>query len=140
SMPALAIRFSTGRNGVAELHGETSRRIWASLWPGVPLQEVPISHVTNGVHLSTWMAPAMQELVTATIGEDWQRRSVTDDDVWRGFEAVDPAALWAVRRTLKRQSVRFLRRRLQKQLTRHEASQTAALDSGRLPEDAAPAS
>ena len=137
SMPALAIRFSTGRNGVAELHGETSRRIWASLWPGVPLQEVPISHVTNGVHLSTWMAPAMQELVTATIGEDWQRRSVTDDDVWRGFEAVDPAALWAVRRTLKRQSVRFLRRRLQKQLTRHEASQTALLDSADLFDDEA---
>ena len=124
SMPALAIRFSSGRNGVARLHGETSRRIWADLWPGVPLQEVPIEHVTNGVHLATWMAPAMQRLVSDTIGDDWPA-AVADEQTWRGFESVDPAAYWDVRKALKRQSLRFLRRRLERQLTRQEASPTA---------------
>src|SRR5690606_13490401 len=57
SMPALAIRFSSGRNGVAALHGDTSRHIWARLWPEVPVEEVPIGHVTNGVHVATWVAP-----------------------------------------------------------------------------------
>lgn len=132
SMPALAIRFSSGRNGVAELHGETSRRIWSSLWPGVPESEVPIGHVTNGVHLATWMAPEMQDLLTATVGEGWQDSSASDER-WRAFEEnVDAAALWTVRRTLKAQSVRFLRRRLERQLTRHEASPTALQESAAM--------
>jgi len=131
SMPALAIRFSSGRNGVAALHGETSRRIWADLWPGVPLQEVPIGHITNGVHVSTWMAPAMQRLVADTLGDDWKLR-VDDEELWRALEDVDPAALWEVRRSLKEQSLRFLRRRLERQLRRHEASPTALHDSAAI--------
>ena len=131
SMPALAIRFSSGRNGVAELHGETSRRIWADLWPGVPLEEVPIGHVTNGVHLATWMAPAMQSLVARTVGGGWQS-VVADESTWQRFSEVDPAEYWEVRKALKRQSLRFLRRRLERQLTRQEASPTALLGSSAI--------
>ncbi|HLV12719.1 MAG TPA: alpha-glucan family phosphorylase [Trueperaceae bacterium] len=120
SMTALALRFSTDRNGVAELHGETSRRIWAGLWPGVPVDEVPITHVTNGVHVRTWMAPAVRDLVTAVLGEGWIDGA--DEAGWEAFESVDPARLWDVRRSLKRQSLRFLRRRLARQLRRQEAS------------------
>jgi len=130
-MPALAIRFSSGRNGVAALHGETSRRIWADLWPGVPLSEVPIGHVTNGVHLATWMAPAMQQLVADTVGDDWQS-FVSDEAAWSRFAGVDPAAFWEVRKALKRQSLRFLRRRLERQLTRQEASPTALQGSSAI--------
>ncbi len=121
SMTALALRFSTYRNGVAELHGETSRRIWAGLWPGVPVEEVPIGHVTNGVHVRTWMAPAMQDLVGEVIGDGWLDRA-DDESLWEAFRGVDPAALWEVRGHLKRQSLRFLRRRRARQLTRQEAS------------------
>ncbi|HLU83305.1 MAG TPA: alpha-glucan family phosphorylase, partial [Trueperaceae bacterium] len=123
SMPALALRFASGRNGVAELHGDTSRRIWSTLWPDVPVSEVPIGHVTNGVHLKSWMAPAVQELITATLGPDW-REAADEESQWQRFAAVDPAALWRVRRGLKEQSLRFLRRRLQRQLSRQEASPT----------------
>jgi len=131
SMTALALRFSSERNGVAALHGETSRRIWASLWPDVPVDEVPITHVTNGVHLRTWMAPAVQDLVTEVLGEGWLDEA---DDVerWRAFRDVDPARLWEVRRALKRQSLRFLRRRLARQLLRHEASAAALRGSETL--------
>ncbi len=131
SMPALALRFASGRNGVAELHGDTSRHIWSTLWPDVPIAEVPIGHVTNGVHISTWMAPAIQDLVTRTIGEGW-RRSPDALDQWERFQTVDPVALWRARQSLKQQSLRFLRRRLQRQLSRHEASPTALKASAGL--------
>jgi len=131
SMPALALRFSSGRNGVAELHGDTSRHIWSTLWPGVPVAEVPIGHITNGVHLSTWMAPAIQELVTDTLGPAW-RDAPDDRSRWQRFAEVDRAALWRARQSLKEQSLRFLRRRLQRQLRRHEASPTVLKASAGL--------
>ncbi len=131
SMPALALRFSSGRNGVAELHGETSRRIWSELWPDVPVDEVPIGHVTNGVHLSSWMAPEMQELLTSVLPADWPQR-FDDLAMWDDVRQLDDAALWATRRTLKEQSVRFLRQRVLRQLDRQEASPTALKDTGEL--------
>ncbi|MBA2667066.1 MAG: alpha-glucan family phosphorylase [Trueperaceae bacterium] len=122
SMPALALRFTSARNGVARLHGETSRRIWNDLWPDVPEDEVPIGHVTNGVHLRTWIAPEIQDLVSRTLPPEWMKR-VDDVEMWRAFEEVDPADLWSTRRALKEQSVRFLRRRVLRQLDRQEASE-----------------
>ncbi|HET8984843.1 MAG TPA: alpha-glucan family phosphorylase [Trueperaceae bacterium] len=131
SMPALALRFASGRNGVAELHGDTSRRIWSTLWPEVPVAEVPIGHVTNGVHLSSWMAPVIQELITDTLGPAW-RDAPDEESQWQRFAAVDPAALWRARQSLKEQSLRFLRRRLQRQLSRHEVSPTVLKASAGL--------
>ncbi len=131
SMPALAIRFSTGRNGVAALHGDTSRHIWSRLWEGVPVAEVPIGHVTNGVHIATWTAPEVIDLIGDVIGPDWRERT-DDPDAWRAFDSVAAARLWQVRRQMKARSVRFLRRRLLSQLSRHEASPTTLHDSSTL--------
>jgi starch phosphorylase len=131
SMPALALRFSSGRNGVAELHGQTSRRIWNDLWAEVPEEEVPIGHITNGVHLPTWVAPEIQDLVSAHAPADWRER-IAEPPVWSGVRDIDPGDLWEVRRQLKAQSVRFLRRRVMRQLDRYEASPTALKDTGDL--------
>ncbi|MEJ2287081.1 MAG: alpha-glucan family phosphorylase [Deinococcales bacterium] len=131
SMPALALRFSSGRNGVARLHGQTSRRIWSDLWPDVPVDEVPIGHVTNGVHLSSWMAPEMQELLGSVLPKDWPLR-FDDLAMWDGVRELDDGGLWSVRQDLKAQSVRFLRRRVLRQLDRQEASPTALKDTGQL--------
>lgn len=131
SMPALAIRFSSGRNGVAELHGDTSRRIWSSLWPEVPVEEVPIGHVTNGVHVSTWVAPEILQLADQVLGEGWQARQ-DDPETWQAMREVDPERFWQVRRALKARSVRFLRRKLLAQLARHEASAAKLHDSETL--------
>ncbi len=131
SMPALAIRFSSGRNGVAALHGKTSRHIWARLWPEVPVGEVPIGYVTNGVHVPTWAAPEILELATETLGPDWRER-MDDTKTWAPMMDVPAARLWEVRRSLKARSVRFLRRRLLTQLDRHEASPTQLHDSSSL--------
>ncbi len=131
SMPALAIRFSSGRNGVAELHGDTSRRIWSSLWPEVPTEEVPIGHVTNGVHVPTWVAPEMLKLADEVLPADWRAR-VDDVAMWQAFREAPPERFWQARLELKARSVRFLRRRLLKQLARHEASATQIHDSESL--------
>ncbi len=121
SMPALALRFSTHRNGVAELHGDTSRRIWAHLWPGVPVSEVPVGHVTNGVHRGTWMARDVQSLLDRELGSGW-RTADAADGLFDRLEQVDQAEFWAMRQSLKKQSLRFLRRRLAGQLRRRHAS------------------
>ena len=131
SMPALALRFTTGRNGVAKLHGETSRRIWTDLWPEVPAAEVPIGHVTNGVHAATWVAPQVRDLVSRLLPDDWRQR-LDDTAMWRAVADVDPAALWVVRQGIKEQSVRFLRRRVARQLARQEATPTAMADAAQL--------
>jgi starch phosphorylase len=131
SMPALALRFTTGRNGVAKLHGETSRRMWSELWPGVPEDEVPIGHVTNGVHTATWMAPQIASLLEEVLPDDWHRR-LDDVAMWDAAPALEPAALWRARQDMKGQSVRFLRRRVRRQLDRLEASPTDKADVGEL--------
>jgi glycogen phosphorylase len=131
SMPALALRFTTGRNGVAKLHGETSRKMWAELWPGVPEEEVPIGHVTNGVHVGTWLAPQIRELLDGVLPADWPRR-LDDAAMWSDVRDLDPAALWHARQDMKAQSVRFLRRRVRRQLDRQEASPTDMADIGAL--------
>ncbi len=131
SMPALALRFTTGRNGVAKLHGETSRHIWSDLWPEVPEDEVPIGHVTNGVHAATWQAPQVGALLDEVLPADWRDR-IDDAAMWAEVVDLDPAALWRVRQRLKAQSVRFVRRRVRQQLDRQEASPTDMAGSGEL--------
>ena len=131
SMPALALRFSSSRNGVAQLHGETSRDIWRDLWSDVPTDDVPITHVTNGVHAATWVAPEVNELLDETLQPDW-REHLHEPEAFKPLEAVDPAKLWNVRKRLKERSVRFLRRRVRSQLVRQEATPTAQHDSDAL--------
>lgn len=131
SMPALALRFSSYRNGVAELHGETSRRIWNDLWSDVPQEEVPIRHVTNGVHAESWMAPEIAGLLDTVLPPDWRDR-LDDAEMFEAAHELDLAELWRVRRTLKARSVRFLRRRVQRQLLRQEASPTVRHENERL--------
>ncbi len=124
SMPALALRNSSGRNGVAQLHGETSRRIWSSLWPGTVLTEVPVHHVTNGVHRSTWMARDVQAMLDRTLGPDWRHVS-NGREYFEAVRGIGDEEFWEVRRRLKEQSLRFLRRRLASQLRRNHASLNA---------------
>lgn len=132
SMPALALRFASGRNGVAELHGETSRLIWNDLWPDVPSEEIPIGHVTNGVHNESWMAPEVGALVSEVLGGDW-REHPDDPARWREFETgLELGRLWDVRKVLKLEGVGFLRSRLRRQLDRQEATASALRDADGL--------
>ena len=131
SMPALAIRFTSFRNGVAALHGDTTRRMWSELWPEVPLEEVPIGHVTNGVHAATWVAAEVRDLVGEVLPDDWRTR-IDDVAMWAPVADLEPDALWRVRQSIKRSSVRFLRGRVARQLRRQEASATVMADASHL--------
>lgn len=136
SMPALALRFSSSRNGVSALHGETSRRIWAHLWPGVPLAEVPIGHVTNGVHRGTWLARSVQDVLDASMGEQW-REAGPGSELWQRIDTVSDTRFWEMRQEMKRQSLRFLRRRLDRQYRRQKAEPAVSAELDELFDPAA---
>jgi len=97
---ASAIRLSERVNAVSRAHEMVTRRIWAPLWPTTPEADVPIGHVTNGVHISTWMANPMIGLLDKHLGSDWGAR--TDrPETWEQVLSVDDAELWHVHRRLK---------------------------------------
>ena len=99
-MTVAAIRLSRRVNAVARSHGEVTRRMWAPLWPGRRRDEVPIGHVTNGVHVSTWMANPIIALLDAHLGENWGAHS-DDAALWERVLTVDDAQLWSVHRQLR---------------------------------------
>ena len=107
-MPVLAIRLSAKVNGVARRHGEESRRIWAPLWPGRPVDRVPIGYVTNGVHVATWMAGPVLTSFDAHFGPDWLGR-VDDPAFWDQVLELDDVALWRAHNELKASLMRSIR-------------------------------
>lgn len=117
SMTILALRMSRRANGVSAKHGDVSRKMWTSVWPYAPLQEVPITSVTNGVHLHTWLAPEMRDLYQKYFGEGWQEK-IGDPDLWRRVSDIPDGELWEAHMTLKRRMVDFVRRRAREQRER----------------------
>jgi starch phosphorylase len=104
----LALHTSRFANGVSRRHGEVARGMWQSLWPGRPVAEVPIAHITNGVHLPTWMAPSLRRLLARQLGPDFEARC-DEPALWDAIEAVPDEALWAVRNELRRELVAYVR-------------------------------
>ena len=92
----LALRTSSSANGVSERHGEVAREMWAGLWRGLPVGQVPIGHVTNGVHLPTWLGPPMRALLDRHLPSDWLSRAA-EPGVWDAVEAIGAQELWAAR-------------------------------------------
>lgn len=114
TMPVLALRFSNGRNAVSELHGRVSRRMWNWLWPDRREDDVPITHVTNGVHTGTWLARRLRHLYDRYLGPDWMEHA-DDPEVWELVKNIPDDQLWAVRRHLKRKLVAYIRERSRQQ-------------------------
>jgi len=109
-MTVLALRLAGYRNGVSRLHGEVSRRMWRLLWPDRPAEEVPIGHVTNGVHLASWISGPLDRLLRQYLGRDWRERQ-DDPDLWRGMDDVPDEELWALHNECKRRMMSFIRER-----------------------------
>ena len=120
SMTVLALRCSRFANGVSELHGQVSRKMWSFLWPGATPSEVPITHVTNGVHTRTFLAPKLADLLDAHFKPGWDDM-LEQPETWDGLDAVPDEALWGARQGLKRDLIAFIRDRLRRQFIRHEA-------------------
>ena len=109
SMTILALRLSRHANGVSRLHGEVSRGLWKDVWFGVPVNEVPITNITNGVHTKTWMAPEFAALYRKHLG-DWEEH-LTEPEFWRGVIDIPDAQLWDTHQWLKRRLIDFVRDR-----------------------------
>ncbi len=121
SMTVLAINQAAYINGVSKLHGQVSRRMWRSLWPNVPEEEIPIGHITNGVHLPSWLAPELMHLLDRYLPEGWRER-VDDPRVWDAVLNIPDGELWETRLKLKAALVDFVRQRVREQLRRHGAA------------------
>ncbi len=100
-MPVLALKLSEQRNAVSELHGTVSRKMWNWLWVDRPENEVPITHITNGIHTSTWIARQMNLLFQKYLAPDWYEHA-DDPEMWENIERIPDFELWAVRKHLKR--------------------------------------
>ncbi len=118
-MTVLAFKMSRYANGVSALHGRITRKSWQVLWPHHREDEVPVGHITNGVHVRTWLAPAMQDLYSKHLGADW-RDHLADPLMWSRIEGVPDAELWSTHRGLKAALVNFVRRRVSEQRRRNE--------------------
>jgi starch phosphorylase len=109
-MTTLALRGARYRNGVSSLHGHVARRMWQGVWPNRLEEEVPIGHITNGVHVRSWLALSMNRLYDRCLGGDWPARQ-SDCATWGPIAALDDAELWETHSTLRRYLVEFVCRR-----------------------------
>ncbi len=121
-MTTLALRTAAYSNGVSRLHGQVSRRMWQVLWPRVPEDEIPIEHVTNGVHLQSWISREMKELYDRYLGLRW-REEPAEMVVWEGVKHIAAEELWRTHERRRERLVAYCRGRLRQQLVNRGASQ-----------------
>jgi starch phosphorylase len=111
NMTTLALKVANHRSAVSKLHGKVTRRMWHGLWPGTSEDDVPIDHVTNGVHVPTWIAAELSRLYEKYLGEDWINKH-DEATLWKELHFIPDEELWAVRQQLKRKLVGFIRERM----------------------------
>ncbi len=130
-MTVLGLRLSRRANAVSALHGEVSRAMWTGLSPGKHEDEVPIGHITNGVHVPSWLAPQMFRLYDRHLGTNWHQHS-SEAKIWEGIENVDDGELWETHLSLKSQLIEFVRRRAVEQAERRFESREVLQRLGRV--------
>jgi starch phosphorylase len=123
-MTVLALRMAASSNGVSKLHGQVSREMWQGLWPGVPVHEIPIGHVTNGVHFRSWNSNEMNRLYDRYLGPHW-RENQADPKLWLRVDSIPQEELWRTHERRRERLVAFTRRRLRLQLTQRGAARSA---------------
>ena len=105
-----ALRSSRIANGVSARHGEVAREMWHELWPDRGVEDVPITHVTNGAHIPTWIGSPMRELLDRHLGEGWPERAV-DPATWEPVDEIPSSELWAARAAQRRELIDVVRER-----------------------------
>ncbi|MHB8391861.1 MAG: alpha-glucan family phosphorylase [Acidobacteriaceae bacterium] len=130
-MTVLGLQLSRRANAVSSLHGEVSRAMWKSLFPGKEEEAVPIGHITNGVHVPSWLAPQMCRLYDRHLGVGWQERSGSAR-TWEEIENVDDGELWETHLNLKSRLLDFARRRAREQAERRGESPETLRNLGKV--------
>jgi starch phosphorylase len=109
-MTVVGLKSARYANAVSALHGRVTRQMWQNLWPGRPEAEVPIGHITNGVHAKSWLAPPMFDLYTRRLGSAWQQQ-MCNPEIWEKIEAIPDAEFWEAHLAVKRRVLNFVLRR-----------------------------
>lgn len=120
NMAIFALRLAGYANGVSQLHGNVSRQMWHHVWPAAPRDEVPITSITNGIHIRTWLSPDMSGLLERYLGPDWGDNPV-DHQVWQKVNEIPDVELWRTHERRRERLIAFARRRLKMQLRRRGA-------------------
>lgn len=108
NMTVLALTLAGQKNGVSELHGAVSRNIFKNVWPGIPEDEVPIGHITNGIHTLTWLSPSIKFLYDKYMDKDW-KDNLYDRKVWDSVDKIPDEELWKTHCVLKTKMIGFIR-------------------------------
>jgi starch phosphorylase len=116
-LTVLALRLSAHNNGVSRLHGRVSRAMWRNIWPSLPLDEVPITHITNGVHPRSWITHDMVDLLDRYFGPEFLD-APTNRGIWDRIDRISDEEIWRTHERRRERMVAFARGRLQEQLTR----------------------
>ena len=117
SMTVLALKMSGKHNGVSKLHGQVSRNMWSWLWPDKNADEIPITHVTNGIHTETWLAPELKALYDKYLGKNWTLR-IDDQAMWDAVKHIPDEDLWEIMNKLRARLINFARQRTRQRLSR----------------------
>ncbi len=116
-MPVLALKLSTWRNGVSKLHGRVSRAMWAELWPNLPVDEVPIQSVTNGIHAKSFISSEMNQLFERYLGFNWAEE-ISEESTWQNADQIPDEELWRIHRRNKENLISFVRKQIKNQMQR----------------------
>jgi starch phosphorylase len=127
SLPVMALKFASGSNGVSKLHGRVSRRMWQNMFPAVPEEEVPVGHVTNGVHHLSWVSREMGAVFDRYLPPAW-RDDPAAPEIWEAVDRIPDIELWRTHERRKERLVDFARKRLRRQFQARGLSQ-ADIDS-----------
>ena len=120
-MTVAALRYAAYCNGVSKLHASVSRRMWHNIWPELPVDEVPIQAITNGVHPDSWISHDLKELYESYFGPRYVERPGAPE-VWEKVYKIPDAELWNVHNRRRERLIFFARKRLKRQLARRGAS------------------
>lgn len=122
NMTALAIHGSRTHNGVSKIHGDVSASICRDLWPQIEPEENPISYITNGVHVPTFLAQEWSDLFDRYLGHEW-RNKMCDTEYWSRITKIPDHLFWSVRQSLKSQMFHGIRSRITEQNSRNRGSE-----------------
>jgi starch phosphorylase len=131
NMTVLALKLSGQANGVSKLHGEISREMWQEVWPNNKVEDVPITSITNGVHVSTWIAGEMHNIFDKYLGPDWLDNQ-DSTAIWQRLAEAPDEELWKVHLDLKRKLMSYLRERVRRRWVNGSNDPTQVLTSGTL--------
>ena len=120
NLTVLAMRLSSFRNGVSELHGAVSRKLWSGVWAGIPTNEIPIHHITNGIHTRTWLSHDLATLYDRYLGPGWNEKPA-EVAIWKAVDAIPDTELWRTHERRRERLVAFARRHLHNQLVKRGA-------------------